>query len=68
MNKFCGHLWSFTNNKLRHAGVNLVTVVQVAVALPAAGAGAAEAGGRLRDGGLGAQGRVLVLTAEEFRL
>jgi len=48
--------------------VNLVTVAQVAVALPAAGTGAAEARGRLGDGGLGAQRRVLVLTADEFRL
>lgn len=48
--------------------MNLVTVAQVAVALPAAGTGAAEARGGLRDGGLGAQRRVLVLTADEFRL
>ena len=47
---------------------DLVTVAQVAVALPAAGTGAAEARGGLRDGRLGAQRRVLVLTADEFRL
>lgn len=47
---------------------NLVTVAQVAVALPAAGAGAAQARGGLRGRGLGAQGCVLVLAADEFRL
>lgn len=53
---------------VKHCWSNLVTVAQVAVALPAAGTGAAEARGGLRDGGLGAQRRVLVLTADEFRL
>lgn len=48
--------------------MNLVTVAQVAVALPAAGTRATEARGGLRDGGFGAQRRVLVLTADEFRL
>lgn len=50
------------------AGMNLVTVAQVAVALPVAGAGAAEARGGLRDRRLRAQRRVLVLAADEFRL
>lgn len=48
--------------------MNLVTVAQVAVALPAAGAGAAEARSGLRDRGLGAQRCVLVLAADEFCL
>lgn len=49
-------------------GANLVAVAQVAVALPAGGTGAAEAGGGLGDGGPGARGGVLVLAADEFRL
>lgn len=48
--------------------VNLVTVAQVAVALPAAGTRATEARCGLRYGGLRAQRCVLVLTADEFRL
>lgn len=48
--------------------MNLITVAQVAVALPATGTGAAEARGGLRGWGLGAQRRVLVLAADEFCL
>lgn len=47
--------------------MNLVTVAQVAVALPAIGTGAAEAGGGLRSRGSGTQRRVLVLAADELR-
>lgn len=48
--------------------MNLVAVAQLAVALPAVGTGTGEARGGLRDGGLGAQRSVLVLTADEFCL
>lgn len=47
---------------------NLVAVAQVAVALPAAGAGAAEARSGLRGRGFWAQRCVLVLAADEFGL
>lgn len=47
---------------------NLVTVTQVAVALPAVGTGAAEARGGLRGRRLGAHRRVPVLPADEFGL
>lgn len=43
-------------------------MAQVAVALPAAGTGAAEAGSGLRGRRLGAQRGVLVVAADEFRL
>jgi len=48
--------------------MNLVTVAQVAVALPADGTGATEAWGGLRDGELGAYRRALVLAADKFCL
>lgn len=53
------------------SSTDLVAVAQVAVALPAAGTGAAEARGGLRGRkgrGLGAHRRALVLPADEFRL
>lgn len=53
---------------MKQRWMNLVTVAQVAVALPAAGTGAAEARSGLRDGGLRAQRRVLVLAADKFCL
>lgn len=47
---------------------DLVAVAQLVVALPAPGAGAAQARGGLRRRWLRAQGRVLVLAADEFGL
>lgn len=55
-------------DNVKQCWMNLVTVAQVAVALPAAGTGAAEARSGLRDGGLRAQRRVLVLAADKFCL
>lgn len=59
--------FSFISDKtsLSTCGMNLVAVAQIAVALPAAGTGSAEARGGLRHG---EHRRVLVLTADEFGL
>ena len=53
---------------MRQFRANPVAVAQVALALPAAGAGAADAGSGLRGRRFWAQRRVLVLAADEFGL
>lgn len=65
--------WKHISNKqcidgVKHRWSNLVTVAHGARGLPSGGTGAAEARGGMRDGRLGAQRRVMVLTADEFRL